>query len=327
MSKSKKSFFSFLGGYFRSLKVRGQAEKIFDSVGYIVAEDKWGQPVATGSSFFVSSDTVVTTCGSISGAVKGHVITAGGKGRSEITGVTTVDKEMGLVLLKLDSCDGEPVVVNHSNSVTVGDRVWVMGRSSHSGRILTEGRIASVHTVGEDSLLRMNGSFRASNCGGPVLNKEGKLIGIANGTFVDTEESFFVIGGQYVRQLRQETEQVRAMGECEEEYKSDLLFGLGRNIRFAATGTEVKWRYSTLNSGEYSFLLGNKLRWPVRDVSGIVVFYDENNEQVGVDRIKHRKSIGPGLSVTIKSKVDGQIQTKAKRTEFRVLDFEISEIH
>ena len=85
-------------------------------------------------------------------------------------------------------------------------------------------------------------------------------------------------------------------------------------------------------SGEYSFSLRNKLRYPVKGVICLIVFFDRDGEPIDTDIIEYRGTIPPNLARRVTSSVDKSIpelttpgggSIPKTKVEFRMLDFQI----
>jgi S1-C subfamily serine protease len=77
------------------------AKKAFGSTVLLVMEDRNGQPVSSGSGFFVRAGEIASNLHVIEGSAGGYAKLIRGKTRYDIEGITAVDSERDLVVLKI----------------------------------------------------------------------------------------------------------------------------------------------------------------------------------------------------------------------------------
>ncbi len=93
-----------------------------------------------------------------------------------------------------------PAVLGNPNAARVGDEAYVVGNpfglySSMSSGVIS-GFDRSFQPAGSDrrifGLIQVDAAVNPGNSGGPLLNRDGHVIGIVTGIVNPTEESFFV---------------------------------------------------------------------------------------------------------------------------------------
>ena len=110
MEYNKKPFLSFIGLMLLLLcgitVVNAQspqqiAKKALASTVLLVMEDTNGQPLSLGSGFFVRNGQVATNLHVVKGAVRGYAKLVNQETKYDIEGITAVDAERDLVILKI----------------------------------------------------------------------------------------------------------------------------------------------------------------------------------------------------------------------------------
>ena len=127
-----------------------------------------------GTGFFVDRDKIVTNI---------HVVAVPGLHTAKLINsktvwrieeVTAFDIKNDLVVLKIAD-EGTPLPLGNSDSVQIGDSVYAIGFPANYK--VTEGTIHSIQK--NNKWFRMTVDVSAGNSGGPILNSEGEVIGVA----------------------------------------------------------------------------------------------------------------------------------------------------
>lgn len=96
------------------------ARKAFSSTVLLVMEDANGQPLSLGSGFFVRDGEIASNLHVVEGAARGYAKLLGKKTKYDIEGITAVDAERDLVLLKLPAGRSQALSLGNSDAVQVG---------------------------------------------------------------------------------------------------------------------------------------------------------------------------------------------------------------
>lgn len=80
-----------------------------------------------GSGFFVTPDQIATSYHVIEGASSGHVSPVLQKEEYPIVGITAIDVENDLVILKVLGAQGRPLSIGDSGTVKILDTIYVVG--------------------------------------------------------------------------------------------------------------------------------------------------------------------------------------------------------
>ena len=152
-----------------------------------------------GTGFFVGPDTIVTTISVLVGAMlvvvipgerftrastrkKMRLIKTGNYEQDvkdlivKIEGVTAFDPKNNLVVLKIAET-GVPLPLGNSDNVQTGEKVWVLGYQDELRFDGTAGTLQSRYKDGKWLQIKVK-SFPGAS-GGPILNSESEVVGIA----------------------------------------------------------------------------------------------------------------------------------------------------
>lgn len=314
---------------------RDIAQESFPSVVLLVMEDANGQPLSLGSGFFVHNDLVATNLHVVEGASRGYAKIVGKKQKYDIAGVVGIDPERDLVLLKITGAKAPFLSLGDSQQVAVGDEVYAIGNPQGLEGTFSQGIVSGVRKVGKDTLFQITAPISPGSSGGPVLNAQGKVIGVAVATFRDGQNLNFAIPCSYLALLLKDLKPVSPLSvKTEPEQQKSILDGLGGRSTEGVTGGQLMWSYESyrMHAGEYSFSLHNKLYEAIRDVYCLVIFYDHLDNPIETDLVWFDSVIPAGLARRVTSKVHQSVQelttpddskTPITRIEFRILDFKI----
>ena len=127
-----------------------------------------------GTGFFVDRDKIVTNIHvvAVPGLYTAKLINS--KTVWRIEEVTAFDIKNDLVVLKIAD-EGTPLPLGNSDRVQIGESVYAVGFPANYK--VTEGAIHSIQN--NNKWFRMTVDVSAGNSGGPILNSEGEVIGVA----------------------------------------------------------------------------------------------------------------------------------------------------
>jgi len=150
--------------------------------------------VAKGSGFIISSDGyVITNYHVISGASRISVIPYEDSAKTiELIGY---DIGMDIALLKING-DYTPLSFGNSDNAEIGEKVIAMGNPFGLSFSVTEGIVSSLHRAGSNGLnvyIQTDVPLNPGNSGGPLIDKQGKVIGINNFMIGEAESLGFAL--------------------------------------------------------------------------------------------------------------------------------------
>ncbi|MEK6825856.1 MAG: trypsin-like peptidase domain-containing protein [Nanoarchaeota archaeon] len=140
-----------------------------------------GTDKAAGSGFIVSKDGfIVTNAHVLSGAREIRVLTSDGKAYPAVlVGNNTF---YDIALLKVTG-SFSPLALANSNQLQVGKKVIAIGNPYGLSFTVTEGIISALHRTGpngKDEYIQTDVSLNPGNSGGPLIDTQGKIVGINN---------------------------------------------------------------------------------------------------------------------------------------------------
>ncbi len=177
----------------RALTAREIARKVLPSVVLLVTENSSGKPESLGSGFFVQDDVIATNYHVIEGASRIRVKIVGQKSFYDVIEFIGGDKQEDLALLKVSGVKAKPLPSGGASKVAVGDVVYAVGNPEGLEGTFSQGIISSIRTIQGTRYFQITAPISHGSSGGPVLDKSGRVIGIAVGTIQEGQNLNFAV--------------------------------------------------------------------------------------------------------------------------------------
>lgn len=201
----------------------------------LVTNDRNNNPISIGSGFFVLPNTIATNYHVIEGAAGGTVNLVGMPTKYTIDGVLANDKDNDLALLKVSaSSDIKPLpLINDSETVEIGEAVFVLGNPKGLEGTLSIGIISNLHPLERNKRLQMTAPISPGSSGGPVLNRKGEVIGIAVGSnqALGAQNLNFAIPSNYLKELLDQLEPATPLSKQRQSVSAETYYVRG-NVKF-----------------------------------------------------------------------------------------------
>ena len=164
-------------------------------------QDNNGKTLGFGSGFFVKPNLIATTYHVIAGASSGTAKLVGKSTTYKIEGFTATDKYNDLALLKVPTSGIKPLSLGNSDTVKIGEMVYVAGNLKGLEGTFSDGIISSRRGGYAKGRLQTTAPISPGSSGGPVLNSKGEAIGIAFMTIEGGQNLNFAIPSLYLKTL------------------------------------------------------------------------------------------------------------------------------
>jgi hypothetical protein len=181
------------------------AKDAFPSVVLLVMEDANGVAISVGSGFFVRSNIIATNLHVIKGAKGGYAKLFKQKKKNEIAGTVGIDEEADLVLLFINGVKGKPLSIGESIKVQVGDEIYAVGNPLGFEGTFSKGIISGVRSTETGVLFQITAPISPGSSGGPILNVQGKVVGISVATIKGGQNLNFAIPVNFLSSLLSKT--------------------------------------------------------------------------------------------------------------------------
>ena len=156
-------------------------KRVKPAVVAIATYDADGEPVMTGSGFFLRPGEVVTNLHVIRGAKRCEVKTLDGKGKVfPVAGTLAVDEEGDLALLSVEMPRERPRASEIAEALPdEGESIFVIGNPLKLEGSVTNGIVSAVREVPNvGKIIQITAPISHGNSGSPVFNLKGQIIGV-----------------------------------------------------------------------------------------------------------------------------------------------------
>ena len=311
------------------------AKKSLGSTVLLITEDAEGEPYGLGSGFFIGTGRIATNLHVVEDEQKGYAKLVGRDTKYNIDGIIAIDEKHDLVILQATALGISPLPLGNSDTIEIAETVYVAGNPKGLEGTFSNGIISSIRGDDAFKLIQMTAPISPGSSGGPVLNANGKVIGISVLTVRDGQNLNFAIPINYIKSLLAEMQLTKSLQKIRvpknnPSRPSERMNGL-------TSSNELTW----LDASSYTFSLKNTLQSRVVNVSCVVIFYDADGNQVGSDVLELMEPIDAMGTVTVvrRSIFDIPYQTNlnirdysiigpivkrlAKSYEIRIIDFRV----
>ncbi|MBB4664051.1 S1C family serine protease [Conexibacter arvalis] len=201
-----------------------------DSVVFISAHvTEQGQSgEATGSGFVVSRDGYIVTNAHVVGGASTVSVKIGDR-KTQQAEVVGTDESTDIALLKVDGAgDLKPLQLGDSSKLEVGDATFAIGNPFGLDRTLTTGVVSALdrHITAPngfsiDGVVQTDAPINPGNSGGPLLDAQGKVIGVNSQILTGSSTSEGNVGIGFAapsNTVRNVVEQLREHGSVKHAY-------------------------------------------------------------------------------------------------------------
>jgi len=151
-----------------------------------------------GSGFCVeNARTIVTAAHVVEGAGVIFVETAEGQRVSAVVMKSQADADLAVLIVNRSA--GLKPLPLRSTPLTVGDECYAFGAPKGLSGTVTKGIVSAVRTVKGVPLVQTDAAINEGNSGGPLIDREGNVIGVCSFKWTKSEGLGFAIGVEAVR--------------------------------------------------------------------------------------------------------------------------------
>ena len=160
-----------------------------------------GSEVASGSGFVIRADgVVVTNFHVVQEATSLEVELATGEVFTTVY-VLGTDERRDLALLKLPTARLAALEAGDPSAVEVGDPVYVMGNPMGLDRTFSDGLVSARRVLDGVAYLQISAPISSGSSGGPVLDAQGRVVGVATATMAEGQNLNLAVPMTYAEGL------------------------------------------------------------------------------------------------------------------------------
>jgi S1-C subfamily serine protease len=159
--------------------------------------------ISQGSGFFIADGGyVITNAHVMEGVTRAVIITYDGKSH----GVYKIGQNsvMDIILLRIEDTSYEPLILADSDAVKQGQQVITIGNPYGLSFSVSQGIVSNIHQIGPSGLnayIQIDAALNPGNSGGPLIDINGKVIGINNFKISEAESLGFALESNYIKDI------------------------------------------------------------------------------------------------------------------------------
>ena len=163
-----------------------------DAVFSIETFDRSGNQVWQGSGFFISADGIAVTClHTLDDAYSAKAILADGKSYT-IEGTVAYSKATNVALIKVSGKGFSWLPVANSDDVKVGATAYTLGAPFGLEGTISKGMVSYIDRKNDGrDMMQFTTSISPGSGGGPLLDMQGRVIGIASSSYTSGQKLNF----------------------------------------------------------------------------------------------------------------------------------------
>jgi len=178
--------------------------RVKPSVVSILTYDAKGEPLISGSGFFIRPGEVVTNMHVIKGAQRVEIHTLDGKGRTyPVAGALMIDEEADLALLSVNLPEekSRPLPL-FTGLPEEGEKIFLIGNPLRLEGSISDGIVSAIREVPAlGRIIQITAPVSHGNSGSPLLNMRGQVIGIVTVKVTNGQNINLALGASRIAAL------------------------------------------------------------------------------------------------------------------------------
>lgn len=157
-----------------------------------------------GSGFIVSADGLIATNLHVIGEARRLQVEMNDGKTHAVTSVHATDAHRDLALLKIDVKDLKSLPLGDSKKVRQGESVVAMGAPEGLGFSVVQGVLSATREIDGNDMLQVAIPIEKGNSGGPLLDMQGRVLGILTLKHIKTDNLGFAMPVNALKELIEE---------------------------------------------------------------------------------------------------------------------------
>ena len=154
------------------------------SVVTILTFDKNRAPLSQGSGFIVSNGRVVTNYHVLAGGNSASIIFHDGS-ITLVKAVIAASRPKDLVIVEAETGNRSPLILGDELQLKVGETIYTIGAPDGLTSSLSNGLVSAFRQDEGQFLIQITAPIAPGSSGGPLLNSQGEVVGVATSKLKD----------------------------------------------------------------------------------------------------------------------------------------------
>jgi hypothetical protein len=297
----------------------------------IIVFDEQSQPISIGSGFVVSDEGhVATNYHVIEGGSSAVVKFQGSEEFEDVLEITHKSPSRDIAVIRVGR-KSEALNILDDTSILVGQGIYAIGNPEGLEGTLSEGIISGFRKINDEfRLMQITAPISPGSSGGPVITKEGHVIGIATASLVTGQNLNFAIPATELKNLLNSPPLNEVFSKSSLPESTESFAGTTTTSRdlvsvfnFKVTGNSAD------GSASISFSIRNENKKDITDLKLVLIWKNKDGEEVHFSPVLIQHVIPSRMTKSINKKnllgVGNVINfgTVDDGVEVRVLDYKI----
>lgn len=139
-----------------------------------------GEVAGVGTGFIISADGLIATNMHVIGEARALRVSLPDGKHLEVTGIHAWDRQRDLAIIRVQAAGLPALELGDSSTLTQGDYVAAMGNPLGLRFSVVEGVVSAIQEVDGRKMVQLAIPVERGNSGGPLLDKNGKVVGVVS---------------------------------------------------------------------------------------------------------------------------------------------------
>lgn len=301
-----------------------------DKVVMIMSMDDNYQPIGIGSGFIIGNNgEIATNYHVVEGASSAIAKFVNQEEKYSIENIVQRNAAYDIAILQINT-KSTPISLGDDEISSIGERIYAIGNPEGLEGTVSEGIISGFRKIDNNfRIMQITAPISPGSSGGPVINQNGQVIGIASASIIEGQNLNFAIPVTKLKEVlsnpkinvpfKQANLPIDKDSKMTQHYKDNNLV----NVFNIKIGT----RY-TNGTAHISFSVRNNSRRDIKNIKFIISWKLDSGEIVHFSPVLVEDTI-PSLHTKIINKSNlegvGKLPYIGYEAEIRIIDYEILE--
>jgi serine protease Do len=177
------------------------AETVHPSIVVLTVSGRDGKGASLGTGFIVSADGLITTNFHVIDVGRAVTVELADGKHFDATEVSAADRERDLAVIRIDAKGLAAVKLGDSTKMKDGQAIVAVGNPRGLKRSVVTGVLSSRREVEGRPVLQLAMPVEPGNSGGPVLDMEGRVVGVVSSKSLVTPNLGFAVAVESLKPL------------------------------------------------------------------------------------------------------------------------------
>ncbi|HNQ34996.1 MAG TPA: trypsin-like peptidase domain-containing protein [bacterium] len=166
-----------------------------DAVVYLTVQ-RSGFPPILGTGFFISPNLVVTNLHVVYGAEPGRITVLGGNRQFSVRDIYLDSSGIDIAVLTTIENSNYFLPLESAANPEIGEEVYTIGNPIGFPLTFSNGLVSGIRN--QEQYIQTTAPVSQGSSGGPLINQQGRVIGIITGTFQGTQNLNFAVPVKFI---------------------------------------------------------------------------------------------------------------------------------